>query len=257
MTNRTEQAEASPAVEIDAGSVQYRELNTRLRKAVVSGMRKVVVRNVQGQRYIGTSLNGPVEVEVYGSPGDDLGAFIDGPRMVVRGDVKDGCGNTMSSGEIIIHGRAGDILGWSARGGKIFVRDDAGRRAGIRMKGHKDAWPVVVIGGTAQDFLAEYMAGGTLILLGLTLKKGPPQAAGSIGNGMQGGAVYVKGAVEDRQLGKEVGRADLDQRDRVELRGYVTEFAGHFGMDAEEILQGEFTKLVPVHHGAGGRLCAC
>jgi glutamate synthase domain-containing protein 3 len=256
MTDGTEQIEASLILEIDAGSVQYRELNTRLRKAVVSGMRKVVVRNVQGQRYIGTGLNRPVEVEVSGSPGDDLGAFIDGPRMVVHGDVKDGCGNTMSQGEIIIHGRAGDILGWSARGGKIFVRDDAGCRAGIRMKELKDGWPAIVIGGTAQDFLAEYMGGGTLVLLGLTLKEGQPQAAGSIGNGMQGGVVYVRGTVEDRQLGKEVGRADLDQRDRLELRGYVTEFAGHFGLDAEEILKGEFTKLVPVHRGAGGRLWA-
>jgi glutamate synthase domain-containing protein 3 len=257
MTNKTEQTGASPAAEIDAGSVQYRELNTRLRKAVVSGMSKVVVRNVQGQRYIGTSLNRPVEVEVYGSPGDDLGAFIDGPRIVVRGDARDGCGNTMSNGEIIIHGRAGDILGWSARGGKIFVRDDVGRRAGIRMNGHKDGWPVVVIGGTAKEFLAEYMAGGTLILLGLTLAEGQRHPASSIGTGMQGGVVYVKGDVEDRQLAKEVGRAELDEEDRRELAGYVTEFAGHFGLDGEEILKGEFTKLVPVHRGAGGWLYAC
>ena len=69
MTNKTEQTEASPAVEIDAGNVQYRELNTRLRKAVVSGTQKIVIRNVQGQRYIGTNLNRPVEVEVYGTPG--------------------------------------------------------------------------------------------------------------------------------------------------------------------------------------------
>lgn len=256
MTNNAEQAEASPAVEIDAGNVQYRELNTRLRKAVVSGMRKVVVRNVQGQRYIGTSLNRPVEVEVYGSPGDDLGAFIDGPRIVVRGDARDGCGNTMSNGEIIIHGRAGDILGWSARGGRIFVRDDAGRRAGIRMKGHKDGWPVVVIGGTAQEFLAEYMAGGTLILLGLTLAEGQRHPSSSIGTGMQGGVVYLRGMVEDHQLGKEVGRADLDVTDWNHLRECISEFAGHFGLDGEEILKGEFTKLVPVHRGAGGRLYA-
>ncbi len=162
----------------------------------------------------------------------------------------------MSNGEIIIHGRAGDILGWSARGGKIFVRDDVGRRAGICMKGHKDGWPVVVIGGTAQDFLAEYMAGGTLILLGLTLEEGQPHPASSIGTGMQGGVVYLRGTIEDHQLGKEVGRADLDETDRHELRGYVTEFAGHFGLDGEEILKGEFTKLVPVHRGAGGRLYA-
>ncbi len=256
MRDMTEQIEIPPVLEIDAGSVQYRELNTRLRKAVASGVRRIVLRNVQGQRYVGTGLNTPMELEVHGHPGDDLGAFIDGPRIIVRGDVEDGCGNTMSSGEIVVHGRAGDILGWSARGGKILVRDDVGRRAAIRLKDLKEGWPVIVIGGTAQDYLAEYMAGGTLILLGLTLAEGQRHPASSIGTGMQGGVVYLRGIVEDHQLGKEVGRADLDIRDWNHLRECVSEFAGHFGLDAEGMLKGRFTKLVPVRLGPRGRLYA-
>src|SRR5512136_1375608 len=199
MRTDTEQMEAQPILEIDATNVPYRELNARLRNAVVSGTQKIVIRNVDGQRYIGTNLGKPVEVEVYGTPGNDLGAFMDGPRIIVHGNAQDGCGNTMNNGEIIVHGRAGDILGMSARGGNIFVRDDVGCRAGIHMKESKGKKPVVVIGGTAQDFLAEYMAGGTLILLGLTLEAGQPHAANSIGTGMHGGVIYVKGSVEDRQ----------------------------------------------------------
>ena len=248
--------EAPTALEIDAGGVQYRELNNRLRKAAVSGVRRIVVRNVQGQRYLGTGLDRSVELDVHGHPGDDLGAFIDGPCIDVRGDVRDGCGHTMRGGEIVIHGRAGDILAWSARGGRILVRDDVGRRAGIRMTGGRDGGPVVVIGGTAQGFLAEYMAGGVLVLLGLTLKDGQPHAAGSIGNGMQGGMVLVRGTVEDRHLGREVARAPLDESDRRDLRRYVAEFAHRFGLDAEAILEGEFTKLVPVRLGPRGRLYA-
>ncbi len=253
MRTDTEQLGAQPILEMDATNIPYRELNTRLRNAAVSGTQKLVVRNVDGQRYIGTSLGKPVEVEIFGHPGNDLGAFMDGPRIVVHGDVEDGCGNTMNNGEIIVHGRAGDILGMSARGGKIFVRDDVGFRAGIHMKESKGKKPVMVIGGTAQDFLAEYMAGGTLILLGLTLKEGRPHAAGFVGTGMHGGVIYVSGTIEDHQLGKEVGRAELDAKEMVELQGYVTEFAGHFGCNADEILSRKFTKLAPLHgrhHGA-------
>jgi glutamate synthase domain-containing protein 3 len=256
MRTDTEQMEVQPVLEIDATDVAYRELNTRLRNAVVSGTQKMVIRNVDGQRYIGTNLGKPVEVEIHGTPGNDLGAFMDGPRIVVHGNAQDGCGNTMNGGEIIVHGRAGDILGMSARGGKIFVRDDVGHRAGMYMKESKDKKPVVVIGGTAQDFLAEYMAGGTLILLGLTLRGDQPHAANSIGTGMHGGLIYLRGTIEDHQLGKEVGRADLDERDLHELRGYVTEFAGHFGYDADEILSRKFTKLLPLHLGPHGRLYA-
>ncbi len=256
MRTDTEQMGVQPILEIDAGNVQYRELNTRLRNAVVSGTQKIVIRNVHGQRYIGTNLGKPVDVEVYGTPGNDLGAFMDGPRITVHGNAEDGCGNTMNSGEIIVHGSAGDILGMSARGGKIFVRDDVGCRAGIHMKESKGKKPVVVIGGTAQDFLAEYMAGGTLILLGLTLKKDRPHAAGLVGTGMHGGVIYLRGTIEDHQLGKEVGRAELDAKEMLELQGHVTEFATHFGHEADEIMSEQFTKLLPIHLRPHGRLYA-
>ncbi len=256
MGDNTEQIAVQSVLEIDAGNVPYRELNTRLRNAVVGGTQKMVIRNVDGQKYIGTNLGKPVEVEIHGTPGNDLGAFMDGPRIVVHGNVQDGCGNAMNSGEIIVHGYAGDILGMSARGGEVFIRDDAGYRAGMHMKGSGGKQPVVVIGGTAQDFLSQYMAGGTLILLGLTLKADQPHVANFIGTGMHGGVIYLRGSVADHQLGKEVGRADLDEKDLQELRGYVTEFAGHFGYNADEILSQKFTKLFPLHLRQHGALCA-
>jgi glutamate synthase domain-containing protein 3 len=75
----------------------------------------------------------------------------------------------MDEGKIVIHGHAGDIAGYSMRGGSIFIRDDVGYRVGIHMKEYQDKVPAIVVGGTAQDFLGEYMAGGVLVVLGLTL----------------------------------------------------------------------------------------
>ena len=112
-------------------------LNARLREIVADGGSKIELQNVHGQRYIGTDLNKPVEIEIFGTPGNDLGAFMNGPRIIVHGNAQDGCGNTMNEGEIIVHGRAGDTVGLSARGGKIFIREDVGYRAGIHMKEYK------------------------------------------------------------------------------------------------------------------------
>ena len=203
----------SQVVKIDASGVFYRELNARLREAVSNGTQKIELHNVYGQRYIGTDLDKPVEIEIFGTPGNDLGAFMNGPKITVHGNAQDGCGNTMNSGEIIIHGHAGDILGLSARGGKLFIRDDVGYRAGIHMKEYQDKKPVLVIGGTAQDFLGEYMAGGILILLGLNLGEGEYHKAKFIGTGMHGGVIYLRGNVEEYQLGKEVGVAELEEKD--------------------------------------------
>jgi glutamate synthase domain-containing protein 3 len=197
-----------------------------------------------------------VEVEIFGTPGNDLGAFMDGPRITVHGNVQDGCGNTMNDGEIIVYGHAGDIIGLSARGGRIFVREDVGYRAGIHMKEYQGKKPVLVIGGTAQDFLGEYMAGGILILLGLSLGKKEHHKARFIGTGMHGGTIYLRGNIEDYQLGREVGIADLEDTDDQILHKSIGEFAAHFGYQAEMILKHKFIKLYPRWLRPYGRLYA-
>lgn len=251
MTNRED-----TVIDIDASGVYYRDLNTILREAVSDSARRIELHNVHGQRYIGTNLDEPVELEIFGTPGNDLGAFMDGPRIIVHGNAQDGCGNTMNDGEIIIHGHAGDIVGLSARGGKIFVREDVGYRAGIHMKEYQGKKPVLVIGGTAQDFLGEYMAGGILILLGLNLSEGEYHKARFIGTGMHGGVIYFRGNVEDYQLGKEVGVAELEETDHQALNQFVGEFATHFGYETEAILRHKFMKLFPRWLRPYGRLYA-
>jgi glutamate synthase domain-containing protein 3 len=243
-------------VKIDATGLHYRELNARLREVVAGGADKIELYNVCGQRYIGTDLDRPVEIHIFGTPGNDLGAFMNGPRIIVQGNAQDGCGNTMNEGEIIVHGHAGDILGLSARGGKIFVREDVGYRVGIHMKEYREKRPAVVIGGTAQDFLGEYMAGGVLILLGLTLGQEENHKARFIGTGMHGGVIYLSGSVESYQLGKEVGMAELEEKDYQVLRQFVGEFATHFKLDAGEILKHKFIKLFPLWLRPYGRLYA-
>ncbi len=247
---------SNSVVKIDAQDLLTRELNLRLREAASNGAHLIELRNVYGQRYIGTDLNKPVAIEIFGTPGNDLGAFMDGPIITVRGNAQDGCGNTMNSGEIIVHGHAGDIIGLSARGGKIFVKEGVGYRAGIHMKEYGDKKPVLVIGDTAQDFVGEYMAGGILILLGLNLKPGQNHQANYIGTGMHGGVIYLRGSVNDFQLGKEIGVSELDEKDSLDLEKYVTEFASHFGYGSGDILKHKFMKLFPLYLRPYGRLYA-
>ncbi len=243
-------------VKIDASGVYYQELNARLKEIVSNGAQKVELRNVHGQRYIGTDLDKPIEIEIFGTPGNDLGAFMNGPRIIVRGNAQDGCGNTLNSGEIIVHGHVGDIVGLSARGGKILVRDDAGYRAGIHMKEYGDTRPVLVIGGTAQDFLGEYLAGGILLLLGLTLGKSEHHRARFVGTGMHGGVIYLRGSIEDYQLGREVDITEVEEKDYQVIRPLVEEFAAHFDYDAAAILNHKFIKLYPRWLRPYGRLYA-
>lgn len=245
---------------IDAKGLTHKELNDLMRYAVFEcSVRKFRLENVAGQRYIGTRLWAPnmerIEIEIHGYPGNDLGAFLGGHRIVVYGNAQDGVGNTMDDGEIIIHGRAGDVVAMSMRGGRILIRDDVGYRTAIHMKEYMEKVPVLVIGGTAQDFFGEYMAGGRVILLGLNLGDKPHRAR-YIGTGMHGGIIYIRGKVENWQLGKEVGIVDMDDDDWKLLEKHVGDFCSEFNLEKDEVLGGKFLKLKPVTKRPYGRIYA-
>jgi len=246
-------------VEIDAASMPTRELSNRLHDYMLDGTRRFLLKNICGQRYIGTRLFGtasPIDIEIIGTPGNDLGAFLSGHRIRVQGNVQDGVGNTMDDGEIIVRGRAGDVLGMSMRGGKIFVKDDVGYRTALHMKEYLDKRPILVIGGTSQDFLGEYMAGGIVILLGLG---GNPHLSNHIGTGMHGGVIYLRGDISQSQLGQGVEILPLDEQDRTILDRYVGEFLDRFpetGMSKEEILAGKIVKISPVSKRPYGKIYA-
>src|SRR5512136_1350770 len=213
------------SAEIDATGIPTKELNDRLRALMLGGTEKFVLKNVCGQRYIGTRLyskNGSrrkLDIEITGTPGSDLGAFLSGHHIKIHGNVQDGVGNTMDDGEIVVEGRAGDVLGMSMRGGKIFVRDSSGYRTALHLKEYEDKRPVLVVGGTSQDFLGEYMAGGIVILLDLW---GQGHKAHFIGTGMHGGVIYLRGTAEPDQVGKHVDISPIDDADRQVLDSYVS-----------------------------------
>jgi glutamate synthase domain-containing protein 3 len=238
---------------IDARGIKYKVLNAMVEEALKQGVKRIKLLNVNGQRYIAAGVKGRVEIEIHGTPGDDLGAFMDGPLITVYGNAQDGIGNTMNSGMIIVHGDARDIVGHSMRGGKIFVNGDVGYRVGIHMKEYKGNYPVIVAAGVAGDFLGEYMAGGRVVILGIN--RGDEDIVGDwIATGIHGGALYVRGDVPESRLGVAARIVEMDEEDRVFLRTILKEFSEVFGHDYEKLLKGKFTKIAPLTHRPFGKM---
>jgi glutamate synthase domain-containing protein 3 len=231
-------------LKIDAENLYYKELNCLLREAICTDAQKIEISNVCGQRYLGTDLATKIQIDIYGTPGNDLGAFLNGPKIEVHGNAQDGCGNTMNDGEIVVHGHAGDVTGNSMRGGKIFIRDYVGYRVGIHMKEYKNKVPQIIIGETAGDFLAEYMAGGVMLILGLNLNGCEKCKAHFVGTGMHGGVIYERGDILEPVEGTKTLPAG--KRDMKVIEDLVNQFCGHFGGDKKAILSAKFLKIVPV-----------
>lgn len=234
---------------VDAQGLHYRELNRLVREAVAGGERRVRLDNVLGQRYIADGITEPAIIEVHGTPGADLGAFMSGPTVVVRGNCQDGPGNTMDDGRIVVHGSAGDVVGYAMRGGTVIVRDNVGYRVGIHMKGVDGKQPAIVVGGCAMGFFAEYMAGGTAVVLGLTAGPKRTQVGQFCATGMHGGEVFIRGEVDDWLYDPRSVRAKhADDDDRERIRGFVLEYCTEFGADPAPILDAPFTVLRPASH---------
>jgi len=242
--------------QISCGTTHYKIINRKIRELVESGVEKIILKDVYGQRYIGTGIKKDIKIDVYGTAGNDLGIFLYGPKIEVFGNAQDGAGNTMMKGEIIIRGHAGDVCGYGMRGGKVYVEGNVGYRVGIHMKGYKNLIPTFIIGGRAGNFFGEYMAGGRLILLGLNRKSGEEVVGDYCATGMHGGVIYIRGEVPERYLGKEVKVFETDEEDMKILKEELKGFSEAFNIPLDEILAEPFIKIVPVSARPYGRMYA-
>lgn len=225
---------------ISVGTMHYRELNERIRERIAAGDDRIVLENVVGQRYIGAGLDKGVHIEIHGVPGQDLGVFMGGAEVTVHGNAQDGVGNTMNDGTLVVHGSVGDIPGHMARSGRIYIRGKAGFRAGIMMKEYGESHPVMIIGESAGDYLGEYMAGGTIVVLGYGSPAGQSAVAMHVASGIFGGTLYVRGPVEPWQLGQGAVRSPATAEDLDRIRPRLEEFSAIFGLDAARILSSPF-----------------
>ena len=239
---------------LNAKGIYYKQLNSKIREELATGSQEIVVKNVNGQRYIGDGITGKARLTLKGTPGNDMAAFMNGLEIFVEGNTQDSIGNTMNDGKIIVHGSSGDTVGYAMRGGEIYIRGNGGYRVGIHMKEYQTKIPAIVLGGKVGDFLGEYMAGGVIVVLGLGLEKHEDIVGSYCGTGMHGGVMYIRGEVEDYKLGKEVKVVDLTEDDREQLTNYVKEYVKYFGGNCEQILAQSFSKLIPFNKRPYGNL---
>ncbi|WP_147821424.1 hypothetical protein [Salidesulfovibrio onnuriiensis] len=242
-------------ITLDAKGVYYKQFNETIREKVREGYTDFTLSNVNGQRYIGTALEGDLTFTVEGVPGQDMASFMRGPYIRVKANGQDGIGNTMDDGKVVVEGMVGDVAGYAMRGGRIYIKGDVGYRVGIHMKAYMDHQPIIVVGGKAGDFLGEYMAGGIILLLGMfSGKPDAPLSGRSLGTGMHGGVIYVRGEVPEHQLGPGLHSQPVDSDDLKAIKAIVKDYAKELDLNADEILSEGFTKIRPFSHRPYGNL---
>ena len=130
---------------------------------------------------------GSARATFIGSAGQSFGAFLgDGIEFELVGEANDYLGKGMAGGRVIVRPPEDDagephLLGntvlYGATGGEVFCAGKAGERFAVRNSGAS-----AVVEG-AGEHAAEYMTGGTLVILG--------PVGHNLGAGMTGGEVFV------------------------------------------------------------------
>ena len=225
---------------INAKGLLFKDLNELIKD---TDERAVTVDNCIGQRYIGAG-NSAKKITINGTPGNALGAYLDGASITVHGNAQDATGDTMNDGTIVVYGNTGDATGYAMRGGKIFIHGNAGYRAGIHMKAYREKQPLIVIGGRTGSFLSEYQAGGTIIVLGLGCG-GKAPVGYFTGTGMHGGRMFLRCNKLPEDLPPQVQAAEATSDDLAEITPAIDKFCKLFKEDERAIKDSTFYVLTP------------
>ena len=224
---------------IDASMLDFRQLNAAIRDCTGDA----AVTGCSGQRFIGAGLERG-KLILSGTPGNALGAYLNGASIEVCGNAQDAVGDTMNAGRIVVRGSIGDAAGYAMRGGELYVQGNAGYRAGIHMKAYGDKLPVMVIGGKAGSFLGEYQAGGVIVVLGLT-ESPRPIVSNFPCTGMHGGKLFLRSDCKNILLPKQVIARPASHKDLDGIWTYLHTFCELFGGDCDKLVQQPFTLITP------------
>jgi glutamate synthase domain-containing protein 1/glutamate synthase domain-containing protein 3 len=210
----SQMGDAADIRRVDAAGREFDEINREIASAISKGERGIAIEGCSGQRYlgIGASTRGAgrgerFEIRISGFPGNCLANLNEDARFEVFGNVADDLADAMHDGSVVVHGNARDVVGQALQGGEIFIRGTVGNRAGIQMREYRDERPFLIVGESADDYLGEYMAGGVVVVLNISESARP--ARNYIGTGMVGGRIYIRGTVDEEQVGLLPHREDV------------------------------------------------
>ena len=222
---------------IDTAGMDFRAVNDAVRRAGDN----CELLGCCGQRFIGAGM-ADKNIVIRGTPGNALGAYLNGAGITVYGNAQDAAGDTMNAGRIVVHGNIGDAAGYAMRGGQIFVKGNAGYRAGIHMKAYQEKVPQLVIGGTAGSFLGEYQAGGVIVVLGLGAEN-RKIVSNFPCTGMHGGKMFLRSSCEGVRFPPQVTANPATAAQTEELKPILEEFCSLFSYDIAAVLDAPFTVI--------------
>ena len=137
------------------------------------GWRRFVLRHVRGQRLLSTAVMGrgdtdDVVIDIHGTPGEYLGAFMQGGLVRCHGNAQNFTAMGMHHGRLEVYGNAGKVCGYASKGGEVCILGDVVDRGWTNSVNDPRCQDLVVhIFGSASKYCGESLMGGDFVFGGL------------------------------------------------------------------------------------------
>jgi hypothetical protein len=122
---------------------------------------------------MGSGDTDDVEMEVYGTPGEYFGAFMQGGLIRLHGNAQNFCAMGMHHGSLQIFGNAGKVCGYASKGGEVFILGNIVDRAWTNSVNDPRCQDLRIhILGSASKYAGESLMGGDFFFGGLFFDAG-------------------------------------------------------------------------------------
>ena len=144
-----------------------------LGQAHAAGWRRFLLTRVRGQRLLSTAVMGrgdtdDVVIDIHGTPGEYLGAFMQGGLIRCHGNAQNFTAMVMHHGRLEIYGNAGKVCGYASKGGSVWILGDIVDRAWTNSVNDPRCQDLEVnVFGSASKYCGESLMGGNFVFAGL------------------------------------------------------------------------------------------
>lgn len=234
------------ANQIDCSSLSSSDINLKIKNLIFNGFKQVILKNASCKENLLEGLKGNIKIEVIGDAFSNFANDIDGPRIILNGNIGNNSCLNIKNGKITVFGSCGNYFGSNSTNAEFYVFENCACNCFNNLASNSK----LVIGGQCDVNFANKLNSSTIVVL--NLKGGTTFIDETKGflSGFKSGNVYLRGKIVLSSTCESMfNLVDVSDSDEDIYLPLISEFARLFNCSLSEI------KSKPFHKIVGANLC--
>lgn len=222
---------------VNCSDLSSDEIDYQVKNLIFNKFKYIVLTNAYGKRGLLQGLKGDIKIEVIGDVDSEFANDIDGPKIIVNGNIGDNSGCRLKNGKFTVFGSCGKCFGNDVKSGEFYIFENCGNNSFSNL----DSSSKAVLGGQNSGCFAADNSG---IIVLLNLKGGSIFLEEDFLRNESSGIVYIRG--EKEKIKKENYKLLIEntiEEDEDLYLPLISEFARLFNYSLSEIKSKPFNQV--------------